>query len=343
MARIEQWTLKGNNIDALTCKTLYLSGYVYEHPRLKDGDFVRGTTDLTHHTDDGVITKSGVHYKLGECSPACPKDAIATIKKHLPFLEIPKKKALVIFSGGQDSTTCLYWALNRGFDVSLVTFDYGQKHAIEIESAKKIAALAGLTNKHEIVKLGEGILASTSPLVNKNTVLEQYKNHQSLPGGLEKTFVPMRNQLFLTIAANRAYALGAEILVTGVCQEDFGGYPDCRQMFVNSVQIACNYGTFTGENGALGPLKILTPLMYMTKAQSVKLAINLPECMNALAYSHTSYDGAYPPVGHDHATLLRAKGFEEAGVPDPLVVRAWQEKLMPLPLSSNYNSCLGEE
>jgi 7-cyano-7-deazaguanine synthase len=252
-----------------------------------------------------------------------------------------KRKALVVFSGGQDSTTCLFWALAQGWDVHLVTFNYGQKHAIEIESAKVIAYMAGLTHKHEIINVGEGILKGTSPLVNPNEKLEQYADHHSLPGGLEKTFVPMRNQLFLTIAANRAYVIGADALVTGVCQEDNGGYPDCRRVFINCVEEACNYGTFTQEAGKV-PLQIYTPLMVLTKAESVKFAMKLPGCMDALAYSHTSYDGQYPPVGKDHATLLRAKGFEEAGVPDPLVVRAWQEGLMPLPDTENYKKFFGE-
>lgn len=245
-------------------------------------------------------------------------------------------KAVVVFSGGQDSTTCLYWAKDQGFDVYPVTFNYGQKHAIEIESARKIVEMAGLTDKHEIITLGEGILKGTSPLVNKDETLEQYKDHHSLPGGLEKTFVPMRNQLFLTLAANRAYVLGARHLITGVCQEDFGGYPDCRQIFINEIQDACNSGTFTGRDGALGNLKIHTPLMNLTKAQSVFLAASLPNCMRALAYSHTAYDGQYPPVGMDHATLLRAKGFEEADIPDPLIVRAFNEGLMELPKTPNY-------
>lgn len=245
------------------------------------------------------------------------------------------EKAVVVFSGGQDSTTCLYWAMEQGYDVYPVTFNYGQKHSIEIAAARKIVEMAGLTHKHEVITLG-AILKGTSPLVNAEAELEQYADHHSLPGGLEKTFVPMRNQLFLTIAANRAYVLGARILVTGVCQEDNGGYPDCRQVFINEVQDACNSGTFTGRDGAVGNLRIKTPLMNLTKAQSVHLAASLKGCMSALAYSHTAYDGAYPPVGHDHATLLRAKGFEEAGVPDPLVLRAIAEGLMEAPNTSNY-------
>ncbi len=246
-----------------------------------------------------------------------------------------KRPALVVLSGGQDSTTCLFWAIAQGFDVRAVTFNYGQRHAREIESARKIAELAGVS-LHEIVELGP-ILKGTSPLVSGNE-LEQYADHKSLPGGLEKTFVPMRNQLFLTIAANRAYVQGCADLVTGVCQEDFGGYPDCRQDFIDLIQAACNEGTFC--EGPQGTLEIHTPLMNLTKAESVKLALELPGCYRALAFSHTSYDGAYPPVGHDHATLLRAKGFEEAGVPDPLVLRACIEGVMTLPDTPNYGTAI---
>jgi 7-cyano-7-deazaguanine synthase len=244
-------------------------------------------------------------------------------------------KALVVLSGGQDSTTCLFWAKSQGFDIHTVTFDYGQRHARELESAAIIAGLAGVhPYQFEEVELGP-ILKGTSPLVSSNE-LEQYKDHQSLPGGLEKTFVPMRNQLFLTVAANRAYCIGAYRLVTGVCQEDYGGYPDCRRRFIDSLETTCMEGTFTEE-----PLRILTPLMYMTKAQSVQLALELPGCYAALAWSHTSYDGQYPPKGHDHATLLRAKGFEEAGVPDPLVLRAaLVDKVMELPVTPNYSGNL---
>lgn len=253
-----------------------------------------------------------------------------------------KRKALVVLSGGQDSTTCLHWALSQDFDVHAVTFHYGQRHKREIESAYKVAYDAGLGEKHNIVELGGDILKGTSPLVNTTETLEQYPDHASLPGGLEKTFVPMRNQLFLTIAANRAYVLGCSDIVTGVCQEDFGGYPDCRQEFIDLIEAACNAGTFCeGEQGAL---VIHTPLMDLTKAQSVHLAVELgAQCYRALAYTHTSYDGQYPPVGKDHATLLRAKGFEEANVPDPLVLRAFYEGVMELPKTPNYSADLSNQ
>ena len=241
--------------------------------------------------------------------------------------------AVVVLSGGQDSTTCLFWAKDLGFEVHAVTFDYNQRHAREIEAAKKVAALCGVVS-HEIIEMGP-VLKGTSPLVSDNA-LEQYADHKSLPGGLEKTFVPMRNQMFLTIAANRAYIHNAEALVTGVCEEDYGGYPDCRQQFIHALAHACNLGTFTGQDGAPDSLAILTPLMRLTKKATVDLALTLPGCYAALAWTHTSYDGAYPPVGHDHATLLRAKGFEEANVPDPLVLRAFTEGLMDLPDSQNY-------
>ena len=244
-----------------------------------------------------------------------------------------KDTCLVVLSGGQDSTTCLFWAKERFDEVHAITFDYNQRHRREIEAAQKIAEMAGVSS-HEIVVMGP-ILKGASPLVSDNE-LEQYEHHAVLPDGLEKTFVPMRNQLFLTVAANRAYVLGCRNLVTGVCQEDFGGYPDCRQVFIDAFQQACNLGTFTGQDGALEGLSIYTPLMHRTKAESVHLATDIPGAYLALAYSHTSYDGAYPPTGHDHATLLRQKGFEEAGVPDPLVLRAHAEGLMEMPDSPNY-------
>lgn len=255
-----------------------------------------------------------------------------------------KKKALLVLSGGQDSTTCLFWALREGYDLHAVTFDYNQRHRIELDAARTVAKLGGVRS-HEVIELGP-ILKGTSPLVS-NAELEQYSNHHSLPGGLEKTFVPMRNQLFLTIAANRAFVLGIDTIITGVCQEDFGGYPDCRRVFIDALVEAIDQGTFTSDAGFPEGCRILTPLMDLTKAQSVRLAWELElegfDAYSALAFTHTAYDGQYPPTGHDHATLLRAKGFEEADIPDPLILRAWRDHLLPkLPDTQNYYGDLSQ-
>ncbi len=132
------------------------------------------------------------------------------------------RKALVILSGGQDSTTCLFWALQNFEEVHCITFDYGQRHRIEIDAACKVAQLAGCGDRHEIVTI-PNILVSSSPLTSGNE-LEQYTDAESMDAIIgdrrEKTFVPMRNALFLTIAANRAQALGITHIITGVGQMD---------------------------------------------------------------------------------------------------------------------------
>tara|TARA_R110001599_G_scaffold126814_1_gene300009 strand:- start:912 stop:1706 length:795 start_codon:yes stop_codon:yes gene_type:complete len=243
---------------------------------------------------------------------------------------------MVVLSGGQDSTTCAFWAKNvlKATEIHAVTFEYGQLHTAELEAAQFVADAVDATT-YEVVRMGP-ILRGSSPLVSHSEKLEQYEDYKALPGGLEKTFVPARNALFLTLAANRAYCLGIHNLITGVCEEDSGGYPDCRQTFIDSM----------AETLALAhdfDFSIYTPLMDMTKAQSVDLALSIPGCYEALARSHTSYDGAYPPVGKDHATLLREKGFVEANVPDPLVVRAWLEGLIELPATGPYNILKGVE
>lgn len=246
-----------------------------------------------------------------------------------------QKPILLVLSGGQDSTTCAYYARQISDEIHAVTFDYGQKHSIELNAASHVAGMFDCAS-HEIIKIPD-VLKGSSPLVNADEVLEQYDDHDSLPGGLEKTFIPARNALFLTLAANRAYNLNVRTLITGVCQEDFGGYPDCRAVFIKSMECALSLAHDRDFN-------IETPLMFMTKAESVQFAMTLPGCYKALAYSHTAYDGAYPPTGHDHATLLREKGFVEAGVPDPLIVRAWIEDLLDdFPLSGNYDICRAHE
>lgn len=226
------------------------------------------------------------------------------------------RKALVVLSGGQDSTTCLYYAMRHAEQVIALTFDYGQRHAVEVDAAIEIAVLAKV--HHEVVELLGNVLTGTSPLVNPNEKLEQYADADALPGGIEKTFVPMRNALFLTIAANRAVVHGCDVIVTGISQEDYGGYPDCRDTFIVAMQAMINYAI--GESAPVP--RLYAPLLRLNKADTVRMALTLPGCMDALALSHTCYKGVFPPCGTCHACLLRARGFQQAGVLDPLMVRA---------------------
>lgn len=247
-------------------------------------------------------------------------------------------KALVILSGGQDSTTCLFWAKKHYDEVHAITFHYGQRHSIEIDAAIKVAEMAGVAS-HEIVPV-PNCLISASPLTS-GAALEQYENPEQMEATIgnrrELTFVPMRNALFLTLAANRAEALGIPNLVTGVCQMDNANYDDCRAVFIEAAARYIN--TALGHDHRNTPaITIETPLMYLDKAASVLLARQLPGCWEALAYSHTSYDGKYPPVDMNHANVLRADGFAKSGFPDPLVERAWREGRMLLPDTANYDA-----
>lgn len=248
-------------------------------------------------------------------------------------------KALVILSGGQDSTTCLFWAVRNFDEVHAITFDYGQRHIIEIEAAKKVAQLARVTT-HEIVQL-PNCLVSTSPLTSDEE-LEQYANAdemESIIGDrVEKTFVPMRNTLFFTVAMNRAVALDCHTLVTGICQEDNANYPDCTDVFRYKFEETVNESLGISNPLSRRRFEVVAPLMHKTKAQTVCMAYEWDDCWEALAYSHTSYDGKYPPTDNNHSNVLRAKGFEDAGLPDPLVVRAWSDGLMELPTTPNYEN-----
>src|SRR5690606_15237483 len=159
-----------------------------------------------------------------------------------------KVGAVVVLSGGQDSTTCLFWAKHVGFkEVHAVTFDYGQRNSRELDAARVVAKMAQV-DSHEVIEVGS-LLKGASPLIDHSMQLELFDEVRDLPGaGIQNTFVPMRNQLFLTVAANRAYVHGARALITGVSSVDSGGYPDCTVPFIHSIEHTCNTGTFTGKD-----------------------------------------------------------------------------------------------
>ncbi|RUR77037.1 7-cyano-7-deazaguanine synthase [Chlorogloeopsis fritschii PCC 6912] len=222
-------------------------------------------------------------------------------------------KCLVILSGGQDSTTCLAIASQQFDEVHAVTFEYGQRHAIELESADAVARTLSVTS-HEVIKLG-AILKGTSPLVSKYPV-STYTTPDEVPDGVAATFVPSRNALFLTIASNRAIALECSTIFTGVSQTDYSGYPDCRRDFIDSLEETLSLANW----GTIGHLKIETPLMYLSKAESVLLAKAVlgDRFEEVMELTHTCYQGVKGGCGKCAACLLRDQGFKEANVVDPI-------------------------
>lgn len=216
------------------------------------------------------------------------------------------EKALVLLSGGQDSTTCLYWAMQRwGREhVATITFDYGQRHRVELGSAQQVAAHAGVPNMclpiDTFTSLGGDALTDASMDVDS-----------AAADGLPNTFVPGRNLVFLTFAAAYAWQRGISHLVTGVAQTDYSGYPDCREETLESLQETLRLGMES-------KVQLHTPLMHLSKKQTVELAQELG-ALDALALTHTCYNGKRPPCGACPACELRARGFAEAGIRDPLL------------------------
>jgi 7-cyano-7-deazaguanine synthase len=223
------------------------------------------------------------------------------------------QKALVILSGGQDSTTCAAVACEQFAEVHAITFNYQQRHAIEIESAIAVALALDLAS-HEIITIGP-VLKSSSPLVS-NHPLGQYGGMAELPPGTEPTFIPGRNLLFLTLAANYAMHLGIQDIFIGVCEADIAGYWDCRQSFIDAMGVAIG----EGMSGRPDAFHIHNPLMHLSKAESLYLAqAALGKRFDAvMALTHTCYAGVKGGCGRCHACLVRDHGFKTAGMVDPL-------------------------
>ncbi|QYK03491.1 7-cyano-7-deazaguanine synthase QueC [Shewanella zhangzhouensis] len=209
-------------------------------------------------------------------------------------------KAVVVFSGGQDSTTCLVQALSQFNEVHAITFDYGQRHSEEIDVAKSLANELGCAS-HKIMDvslLGElAISALTRDAIPVS--------HELMENGLPNTFVPGRNILFLTLAGIYAYQLGADTVITGVCETDFSGYPDCRNDFIKAMEQALNLGMDK-------QLEIRTPLMWLNKAETWALADRYGKLELVRNQTLTCYNGIRGDgCGDCPACLLRRRGLED--------------------------------
>lgn len=216
--------------------------------------------------------------------------------------------AVVLLSGGQDSTTCLVWALRTFKHVSAVHFRYGQTHIRETGCAQEVASRLDVDLAIKDI--------ATPPAPSSLTGDAQSDKHP-LDSKLPSSFVPGRNLILLSYAGVYAYALKAGALVIGASQEDFSGYPDCRADTIEAINKAiCLSLDYS--------LEIERPLQYLSKAETVQLMESMGQ-LNLYRYTHTCYKGSYPPCGECPSCKLRAKGFAEAGIADPLILKAREE------------------
>jgi 7-cyano-7-deazaguanine synthase len=222
--------------------------------------------------------------------------------------------ALVLFSGGQDSTACLAWALDRYARVETIGFDYGQRHRIELECREQVRDEVRRQFPQWAGKLGDDHLLDLSLLGQiSDTALTEARAIELQANGLPNTFVPGRNLLFLAFAATVAYRRTLSVLVGGMCETDYSGYPDCRDNTLKAMQLALSLGL-------AAPMTVETPLMFLTKAQTWALTASLGgEALNALIVEHTHtcylgergqrHDWGYG-CGHCPACSLRRAGYE---------------------------------
>ena len=223
------------------------------------------------------------------------------------------KKCVVLFSGGIDSTTALYWARARYAEVHALTFDYGQRHRVEIRMARRIARRLGIP--HAVLRVDLARIGG-SALTDPRIAVPKHRRFLKTPGGPPATYVPFRNGILLALAAGWAEARGLTDLVCGFNTIDSPDYPDTRPAFIRAMTRAINAGT----KAAFGspPLRVVAPFVRMKKSGIIALGLALGA---DYAHSITCYSGAERPCGACSACLLRARGFREAGRPDPLLQR----------------------
>lgn len=217
-------------------------------------------------------------------------------------------RAVVLLSGGLDSATAAAMAQREGWELFALTMKYGQVHQAELRAAAAVAASLGVS-RH--IELGVDLSAfGGSSLTGEGDIP---KDELGAPG-IPSTYVPARNTVFLSLALAWAEVLGAERIVIGVNALDYSGYPDCRPEYIAAFEYLASLATKAGVEGR--PLRLYTPLQHLTKAGIIRLGAEL-----AVDYSltHSCYDPAPDdrPCGHCDSCLLRARGFAEAGVPDP--------------------------
>jgi len=222
------------------------------------------------------------------------------------------QKAVLLLSGGLDSTTMLALAVQQGFDVHAMTFRYGQRHSSEIEAARRVARRYGVTD-HVVVDIDLRTFGGSA--LTADIDVPKDRTDDAIAHGIPITYVPARNTIFLSFCLAFAEVLGASDIFIGVNALDYSGYPDCRSEYVKAFEAMANLATRGAVEGT-SPIRIQTPLLDLTKRQIVELGLSLGvEYAQTLSCYDPSPEGV--ACGHCDACHLRLKGFSEAGMADP--------------------------
>jgi 7-cyano-7-deazaguanine synthase len=231
--------------------------------------------------------------------------------------ETTNKRAICLLSGGLDSATCLAIARRAGFECYCLSFDYGQRHVIELEAARRVAQSLG-AHEHRVVKFDLRQFGGSA--LTADIAVPKDRAHSDMASAIPVTYVPARNTIFLSFALAYAEVTGSESIFIGVNALDYSGYPDCRPEFIRAFETMANLATKAGVEGT-APLTVEMPLVAMTKADIVRTAAEL--CVD-VALTHSCYDPdpAGRPCGRCDSCLLRQRGFEAAGLTDPTLGRA---------------------
>jgi len=221
------------------------------------------------------------------------------------------RRAVVLLSGGLDSATCLAWARAQGFECHTLAVDYGQRHRVELGAARRVAAALGSRDHREVVVDLRAIGGSS---LTADTPVPKLRDEAAMAAAIPSTYVPARNTVFLAVALGLAETLGGTELVAGMNVLDYSGYPDCRPAFVRAFESLAGLATRAGVEGAR--FTVHTPLMELDKAGIIRLGVSLGV---DYALTHSCYDPSPAGLacGECDSCRLRAKGFREAGVPDP--------------------------
>jgi len=223
-------------------------------------------------------------------------------------------RAVCLLSGGLDSSTCLGVARRDGFECYALSFDYGQRHRVELDAATKVAKLFGV-RKLRIVRID--LRAFGASALTGDVEVPKNRSAEEMQQGIPVTYVPARNTIFLSFALAWAEVLECSDIFIGVNALDYSGYPDCRPEFIEAFERMANLATKAGVEGRT-TMNIHTPLIALSKAEIVRLGAQIGLDFS-LTHSCYDPDQAGRPCGRCDACLLRRKGFEEAGLPDPLV------------------------